>query len=52
MDSLTSADFQIYYFKITFLGEVGTTIRLGIRSSFADMGLSTNDSILGPLSFI
>lgn len=36
--------------KAAFLGEAETTIRLGIKSQCADMGLSTSDFILGPLS--
>ena len=42
--------FQTGLVKITFLGEAETAVRLGIRSWFADMGLSTSDSILGLLS--
>lgn len=36
--------------KAAFLGEAETTIWLGIKSQCADMGLSTSDFILGPLS--
>ena len=37
--------------KITFLGEAETVrFMLGFKSWFADMGLSTSDSILGLLS--
>ena len=41
--------FQTDWLKVTFLGEVETAIRLGIQSSFADVGPSTSDSILGLL---
>ena len=33
-----------------FLGEVETVVRLGSKSQFADVGLSTSDSILDQLS--
>ena len=39
--------FQIVRLKVTFLGEVETAVRLGVKSWFADVGLSTSDSILG-----
>ena len=42
--------FQIDRFKIMFLGGVEAAIRLGIKSWFADVGLSTSDSILDLLS--
>lgn len=38
--------FHIDWFKIPFLGEAESIIKLGIRSQFGDMGLSTSDSIL------
>ena len=37
--------------QAAFLREVVTVIRLDIKSWFADVGLSTNDSILGILLF-
>lgn len=51
-DHLTSAvrKFQIYWFKITFLGKVETAVRWDIKSWLADMGLSTSDSIMGLMS--
>lgn len=55
-DYLTSAarKFPIYWFKITFLGEVETAVGLSVVSWFADVGISTNNSILGllPLVFL
>ena len=39
------------WFKIIFLRVVKIAVRLGIKSWFADLGLSTSDSILGLLSF-
>lgn len=36
---------------VTFLGEVGTAIRLNIKSCFADMVLSTSDSFFGSVVF-
>lgn len=39
---------QIDWFKITYLGEV--VITLGIKSWFAEVGLSTSDSTWGPIS--
>ena len=44
--------FQVGWLKVTFLG-VGfeTAVRLAIKSWFADLGFSTNDSILDLLSF-
>lgn len=36
---------QIGWFKITFLGEVEIAVTLGIKSWFAEVGLSTSDSI-------
>lgn len=36
---------QINWLKITFLGEATTAIRLGTKSSFADWGPSTSDSL-------
>ena len=39
--------FQIVWLKVTFLGEVETAVRLGVKSWFADVELSTSDSILG-----
>ena len=47
---LLTRKFQIDWFKITFLGEIDTAVRLGIKSWLADMRLSTSDSILGLLS--
>ena len=44
--------FQIYYFKIIFLGQIEIAIRLGIESWFSDVGFSTSDSIVGLLSFL
>ena len=41
--------FQIDWLKVTFLAEGETAVRLGIKSWFADMGLSTSDSIWGLL---
>lgn len=38
--------------KVTYLGEAETTIRLGIKSWFADRGVSTIDSVRGLLSFL
>ena len=38
-------------FKIPFLGEAETVIKLGIKSLVGDMGLSTSDSIWVLLSF-
>ena len=35
------------WLKATFLGEAETAIRLSVKSSFAEMGLSTNDSLSG-----
>ena len=53
-DYLTHADPVIPdWFKITFLGEAENAIRLGTKFLFADMELSTSDSIWGllPLFF-
>ena len=46
---LTIADqeIEIDEFEIIFWGEVEIVIKLGIKSWFADMGLSLNDSTLG-----
>ena len=44
---LLTRKFQIDEFEIIFLGEVETVIKLGIKSWFADVGLSVNDSTLG-----
>ena len=41
--------FQIDWLKFTFLGEADSAIRLGVKSLFADLGLSTGDSIVGLL---
>ena len=51
-DHLTSAvrKFQIYWFKITLLGEAEIVVRLDMKSWFTDMTLSISDSILGLLS--
>ena len=50
-DYLTSADQVIPdWFKILLLGEVGTIIKLGMKSQFGDVGLSTSGLILGLLS--
>jgi len=35
------------WLKVTFLGEAETAIRLSVKSRFADMGLSTSDSLSG-----
>lgn len=32
--------------KITFLGKVETSVKLGVKSWFDDLGFSTSDSIL------
>ena len=50
-DDLTGADQKIpdRLVKTTFLGNVETAVRLVIKSWFADVGLSTGDSILGLL---
>lgn len=40
---------QIDELNVTFLGKVEAAIRLGIKSWFADVVLSTHDSIYGPL---
>lgn len=37
--------------KFMFLGKAESAIRFDIKSSFADLRLSTNDSIWGLLSF-
>lgn len=39
--------FQIDWLNITFLGEAETIVRSGIKFWFADVELSTSDSILG-----
>ena len=44
---LLTRKFQTDEFEIIFLGEVETVIKLGIKSWFADVGLSVNDSTLG-----
>ena len=40
---------SVIWFKITFLGEAKTAVRLGMKSWFADVGLGTSDSLLGLL---
>lgn len=40
---------HIDWFKTLFLGEVNIALRLGIKCWFADLGLSTSDSIFGPV---
>lgn len=47
---LLTRQVQIDWFKLTVLGEVETAIRLGMKSWFAYVRLSTGDSILGALS--
>ena len=42
--------FQTGWSKIPVLGEAATVMKLGIKSRFGDVGLSTSDSILGLLS--
>ena len=42
---LLTRKFQIEEFEIIFLGEVEIVIKLGVKSWFADMGLSTGDFI-------
>lgn len=44
---LLTRKFQIEEFEIIFLGEVEIVIKLGVKSLFADAGLSVNDSTLG-----
>ena len=39
--------FYTDWLKVTFQGEAETSVRLGIKSWFADVGLSTSDSIWG-----
>ena len=39
--------FYTDWLKVTFQEEAETSVRLGIKSWFADMGLSTSDSIWG-----
>ena len=41
--------FYTDWLKVTFQGETETAVRLGIKSWFADMGLSTSDCIWGLL---
>lgn len=38
--------------KITFLGKAKTAIRLGIKSSFGDVGLAQVTLFWGPVSFL
>ena len=49
-DYLIGADRKIpdWPIKITFLGEIVTAIKLGIKSCFIDVELSTSDAISGP----
>lgn len=44
-------EFQVGQFKIPFLGEAKTGIKVGINSQVGDMGLCTIDSTLGLSSF-
>ena len=44
--------FKIVWLKLPFLGEVEIAVRLGVKSWFADVGLSRNDSILGLFCFL
>lgn len=46
---LSTGKLQIDWFKTLFLGEVNIALRLGIKCWFADLGLSTGDSIFGPV---
>lgn len=50
---LTSADQEIpdWLGKVTFLGEAETAVRLGIKTSFGDVGLAQATLILSLLSF-
>ena len=52
-DYLTGGDQEIPYWmaKFMFLGKAESAIRCDIKSSFADLRLSTNDSIWGPVVF-
>lgn len=47
---LLTRQVQIDWFKLTVLGEVETAVRLGMKSRFAYVRLSTGDCILGLLS--
>lgn len=49
---LLSSSFQTDWFKVPFLGELETIIKLGIKPWFGDVGWSTCDSILGLLSLL
>lgn len=46
---VSTGKLQIDWFKTLFLGEVNIALRLGIKCWFADLGLSTGDSIFGPV---
>lgn len=48
---VSTGKLQIDWFKTVFLGEVNIALRLGIKCWFADLGLSTSDSIFGPVFF-
>lgn len=47
---LLTGQLLIDWFKIPFLGEAKTVMKLSIKSQFGDMGLSGSDSILDLLS--
>ena len=43
--------FKIVWLKLPSLGEVEIAVRLGVKSWFADVGLSRSDSTLGLFFF-
>lgn len=47
MSLVLTRQFQVHWLTVAFLGEVESTVMLGIKSWFAHMGLSTSGSILG-----